>query len=97
MYLLTPPHPPEQYLAALLAHRPAFLHMVPPLVSFLASHPAVTADHLASVTTVFAGAAPVGTVLLGLLNKKAPHIRFNDTINARFDMSYLAGSGRCTA
>ena len=48
----------------LVSHRPTFLHLAPPLVGFLATHPAVTPDHLASVNYVVVGAAPVGKALI---------------------------------
>ena len=43
---------PRMFLDALTRHRPTFLHLAPPLVQFLAVHPMVTADHLASLHTV---------------------------------------------
>ena len=43
---------PRMFLAALTKHRPTFLHLAPPLVQFLAVHPMVTEDHLASLHTV---------------------------------------------
>ena len=43
---------PSMFLSALLAHRPTYLHLAPPLVQFLANHPAVTEDHLSSLHTV---------------------------------------------
>ena len=76
--VILPSFDPASFLAALLAHRPQFLHMVPPLIGFLATHPAVTPDHLSSVTTVFGGAAPIGKTLLHLLKQKAPHVRFRE-------------------
>ena len=47
-----PKFEPATFLAALLRYRPTFLHLAPPLVQFLANHPAVTEDHLASLHTV---------------------------------------------
>ena len=43
---------PSMFLSALLTHRPTYLHLAPPLVQFLANHPSVTEDHLASLHTV---------------------------------------------
>ena len=43
---------PNMFLKTLLDYRPTFLHLAPPLVGFLASHPAVTPEHLASRHTV---------------------------------------------
>ena len=47
-----PKFEPGMFLSALVEHRPTFLHLAPPLVQFLANHPAVTEDHLASLHTV---------------------------------------------
>ena len=47
-----PKFEPSMFLSALLEHRPTYLHLAPPLVQFLANHPVVTADHLASVNMV---------------------------------------------
>ena len=76
--VIMPSFDPATFLAALIAHRPQFLHLVPPLIGFLATHPAVTPDHLSSVTTIFGGAAPIGKTLLHLLKQKAPHVRFRE-------------------
>ena len=84
---------PSMFLSALLAHRPTYLHLAPPLVQFLANHPAVTEDHLASLHTVstvqhltvshldlqiFVGAAPVGQALINLFHKKNARVRFRE-------------------
>ncbi|KAF5286034.1 hypothetical protein FQR65_LT12969 [Abscondita terminalis] len=53
-----PKFTPEDYIRALLEHRPYFLFVVPSLLLFLASHPSVTKNHLASVELVTSGAAP---------------------------------------
>ena len=47
-----PKFEPASFLSALLRYRPSFLHLAPPLVQFLANHPAVTEEHLASLHTV---------------------------------------------
>ena len=43
---------PDLFLSAVATFRPTFLHLAPPLVQFLANHPAVTQHHLASLHTV---------------------------------------------
>ena len=43
---------PAVFLQLLATHRPTTLSLAPPLVAFLATHPLVTADHLASLRTV---------------------------------------------
>ena len=56
--------------------------MVPPLVSFLATHPAVKSQHLASVVAVTGGAAPFGPALIEKFKEKcAPNdIKFREGI-----------------
>ncbi|CAG9856693.1 unnamed protein product [Phyllotreta striolata] len=50
---------PEDYVKALETYRPTFLFVVPSLLLFLASHPAVTKEHLKSVEGIQSGAAPL--------------------------------------
>merc|ERR1719493_12324 len=69
---------PNMFLKTLLDYRPTTLHLAPPLVSFLANHPAVTEDHLASLESIVVGAAPAGQALIELFHKKAPHVRFRE-------------------
>jgi len=69
---------PNMFLKTLLDYRPTFLHLAPPLVGFLASHPAVTPEHLASVHTIFVGAAPAGPALINKFHSKAPNVRFRE-------------------
>ena len=42
----------NRFLQQLATHRPTTLQLAPPLVAFLAGHPMVTQDHLASLKTV---------------------------------------------
>ena len=75
--------------------------MVPPLVSFLATHPAVKSQHLASVVAVTGGAAPFGPALIEKFKEKcAPNdIKFREGIVlgpfgaclGRFGCFYLLG------
>jgi len=69
---------PNMFLKTLVDYRPTYLHLAPPLVGFLASHPAVTPEHLASLHTIFVGAAPAGTALINLFHKRAPKVRFRE-------------------
>merc|ERR1719228_1088016 len=73
-----PSFDPALFLKLLLEHRPTVLHLAPPLVGFLATHPAVNPDHLTSVNTVLVGAAPVGTALIQQFHKRAPHTKFRE-------------------
>jgi len=59
-----PKFEPETYIKALVNYKPTVLHLVPPLVSFLATNPAVKSQHLESVNAVTGGAAPFGPTLL---------------------------------
>ena len=59
-------------MAALKEHRPSFLHLVPPLLGFLASSPLVTPDLLAPIRQINTGAAPAGQTLLSQFRAKAP-------------------------
>lgn len=54
--------------------------MVPPLVSFLATHPMVKPAHLASVAAVTGGAAPFGPALIEKFKEKcAPNeVKFRE-------------------
>ncbi|KAJ8986094.1 hypothetical protein NQ317_003389 [Molorchus minor] len=61
---------PEDYVKALVTYKPTMLFVVPSLLMFLATHPAVTADHLASVEQVQSGAAPLTEGLLQKFREK---------------------------
>lgn len=70
-HLLTmPKFTPEAYIGALLRHRPTGLAAVPAVVQFLAMHPAVKPEHLASVRYVMCGAAPLSLDMLQRLNER---------------------------
>jgi len=59
-----PKFEPESYIKALVTYKPTVVNLVPPLVSFLATQPAVKASHLSSVKRVTGGAAPFGPSLI---------------------------------
>jgi len=65
-----PKFEPETYIKALVNYKPTVLHLVPPLVSFLATNPAVKPQHLESVIVVTGGAAPFGPALLQAFTDK---------------------------
>ena len=71
--VLLPSFQPPQYVAALRAHRPSLLHLVPPLLSFLASSPAISRADLASLRQIYTGAAPAGPALIEKFYRVAPH------------------------
>lgn len=71
IHLITLPRfTPEDYIKALLEHQPTDLFVVPSLLLFLASHPAVTKDHLKSIISVISGAAPATEGLLQKFREK---------------------------
>ena len=51
--------------------QPTYLHLVPPLVSFVASNPTVKRDGLKNIHTVVCGGAPSGPVLINRFLEKA--------------------------
>ncbi|XP_022913292.2 uncharacterized protein [Onthophagus taurus] len=65
-----PKFTPEDYIKALEEFRPTFLFVVPSLLLFLASHPAITKDHLSSIKNVTSGAASAPEGLLQKFRQK---------------------------
>lgn len=61
---------PEDYIKALEEHRPTFLFVVPSLLLFLATHPAITKEHLSSIESIQSGAAPLSEGLLQKFREK---------------------------
>jgi len=80
---------PALYLKCIKKYRPAFLHVVPPLVGFLANNPQVTPELLSSLREMNCGAAPCGSALQNSLKAKAPRITFKEG----WGMSEVAGAG----
>lgn len=71
LHLVTLPRfTPEEYVKALMEYKPTSLFVVPSLLLFLASHPAVTQEHLSSVRSVTSGAAPATEGLLQKFREK---------------------------
>ena len=50
--------------------QPTWLNLVPPLVSFLSTHPMVKSEYLQCVKAVTGGAAPFGPALIENFKKK---------------------------
>lgn len=70
-HLITIPRfTPEDYIKALTEYQPTFLFVVPSLLLFLATHPAVTKNHLASIEGIQSGAAPLTEGLLQKFREK---------------------------
>lgn len=77
--VILPRFDPGLFISALTKHRPTFLHLVPPLVGFLANHPDVTTEHLSSMRQVNVGGAPSGTSLISQFQEKAgPHVIYRE-------------------
>lgn len=51
---------PKTFLNTLVMHKGTVVHLVPPIINFLAGHPLVEAKHLSSIRSVMSGAAPIG-------------------------------------
>jgi acyl-CoA synthetase (AMP-forming)/AMP-acid ligase II len=61
-------------ISILFCWQPTILHLVTPLIAFLVNSPLVTKDDFKSINTVFGGAAPIGSTLIGRLFKKADKV-----------------------
>lgn len=61
---------PEDYIKALIEFKPSSLFVVPSLLLFLASHPGVTKQHLASIESIQSGAAPLPEGVLQKFREK---------------------------
>jgi hypothetical protein len=70
----------------IFSFKPTWLNMVPPLVSFLATHPMVKSSHLASVAAVTGGAAPFGPALIEKFREKCGHneVKFREGKKSTF-------------
>ncbi|CAG7836377.1 unnamed protein product, partial [Allacma fusca] len=66
-----PKFDPALFTQALKATKPTFLHLVPPLVSFIVANPAITKEDLAATHTLVCGAAAAGPVVINRLLEKA--------------------------
>ena len=55
-----PAFEPTSFLSAIQTYKMTMMHLVPPLVIFLAKHPLVDNYDLSSVRTILSGAAPLG-------------------------------------
>ncbi|CAK1543232.1 unnamed protein product [Leptosia nina] len=67
---------PEVFLETLVRHRAQHLYAVPPMIMFLAKHPAVTPAHLQSLKTVVCGAASISSNDAEALLEKNRRIKF---------------------
>ena len=69
----------ETYLKQYLSFfQPTFLHLAPPVVSFLANSEKVKPEHLGSIKSIFVAAAPFGEAVAQKFLEKAPHVVFRE-------------------
>ncbi|XP_066902502.1 uncharacterized protein [Halyomorpha halys] len=73
--LTLPRFEPDMYLRALKEQKTTLAHVVPPLVQFLANHPAVTASHLDTLRFCMNGAAAVSQTDANKLLEKKKSLR----------------------
>lgn len=86
MHLVTMPRfTTETYLECLLKYKPTILFVVPSLLVFLSSHPAITPQHLASIREITCGAAPTTKGLIDKFKRKVG--RQNITIRQGYGMT----------
>ncbi|CAG4953007.1 unnamed protein product [Colias eurytheme] len=59
-----PKFTPDDYIKCLVEYKPTTLFVVPSLLAFLATHPAVKKEYLQSIETIMVGAAPTTDSML---------------------------------
>jgi len=69
---------PMTFLNALITYKPTFLHIAPPLLSFLTNNAAVKPRHLQPLKYILVGAAPVSQSHIRAFKEKAPHVEFRE-------------------
>lgn len=71
MHTITiPKFTPQDYINCLERYKPTILFVVPSLLMFLLTHPAITAQHLSGVRNIVCGAAPATKSLLDKFAEK---------------------------
>lgn len=71
-----PKFEPAHFISTVVKYKATALYLVPPLIQFMGSHPAVKTSDFESVMLVNNGAGPIGCNDVERLLKKAPHVRF---------------------
>ncbi|ODM98582.1 4-coumarate--CoA ligase 2 [Orchesella cincta] len=66
-----PKFEPPTFIKALREHKPKCVHLVPPLIAFMANSPDVTKNEFVSIRAIMGGAAPIGEALITRLLEKA--------------------------
>jgi len=51
--------------------QPTCIHLVPPLIGFMANSPEITKNEFVSINSIMGGAAPIGEALISRLLEKA--------------------------
>ncbi|KAG6459998.1 hypothetical protein O3G_MSEX011710 [Manduca sexta] len=67
---------PDFFLETIVQHKADVLFIVPPMVVFLGKHPAVKPEHLASVSGIISGAAPLSATDAAAVLSKNKNIVF---------------------
>lgn len=76
--VMLPRFDPKTYVAAIKKYKPTFLHLAPPLVSFVASCPDISREDLEQVEHIVAAAAPSGPSLIEKFKRKAPNCVYRE-------------------
>ena len=76
--ITVPSFEPKQLLRLIEKHRPNFMNLVPPLVSWYANDSEVETRHVQDLRFVYVGAAPVGESVANKFWEKAPHCQFKE-------------------
>jgi len=66
-----PKFEPETFIKGIREHKPTCIHLVPPLISFMAASPEFTKKEFESIHSIMGGAAPIGEALISRLLQKA--------------------------
>ncbi|XP_065091157.1 uncharacterized protein LOC135712109 [Ochlerotatus camptorhynchus] len=82
--VVLPRFEPELFLRSIQDHRVTMANLVPPLVVFLAKHPAVDRYDMSSLRAVLCGAAPLSRDIELQVIRRLPHIK---TIRVAYGMS----------
>jgi acyl-CoA synthetase (AMP-forming)/AMP-acid ligase II len=72
--IVMPKFNPVEFLTNVQEHKVTKLHIVPPIVLFLAKHPLIANFDLSSIDAVLSGAAPLGAALGAQLKERFPNI-----------------------
>ncbi len=70
--VMMPKFDPKVFSPALAKYKPTFLHLAPPLVSFVADSPLVGEEALSRLEHIVVAAAPSGPSLIAAFKAKAP-------------------------